>query len=314
MKRNKGRLFAILLMVLVAFSLAGCRLGNDKSNQMQSEDNKTNDNQITIELYYVDANRQDYVIEEYNIDQMTTVENMIDNIMGRMIESGESQAAYTPVPEGMSYQRYSYDGHGMVTIVFNMDYENTSVYNQIICKAAFTNTLCQLEAVDCVTFEIVNLINEEVVDETYSSGDFARLKNVLASDCQALIYYPYDDGTRLKVVDTILDMSRKESLEEQIIEKLKDANNSGYACPFAENVTVNYVTTEDGVCTISLNDKFLKGKEGLDNSVIVYSIVNSLLSLDYVNEVHFSIEGSEEPLMGDMDLSIGYRGKYSFTD
>ncbi len=316
MKEKRSKTLIILFMVLTLVLVQGCRKENEADNRRESSVNEVKNNMMTIDLYYVDADRRDYVIENYLIDQMATAETMIDGVMAKLVETDETPNEYdSPVPEGMVYQRYSYDGKGIVTIVFNMDYENVSTYDITICKAAFTNTLCQLEFVNAVTFEMVNLINEEeIVDETYNENDFARLKNVLASEYPTYIYYPYGDGSRLKAVETMLDMSQKETLEYQIIEKLKNANTEGYISPFATDVVVNYITTESGVCTINLNDKFLKGQGTLDHKIIIYAIVNSLLSLDFISEVHFEIDGADGTDIEGEDLSIGYKADYSFSD
>ena len=54
---------------------------------------------------------------------------------------------------GMAYQRYAYDGQGVVTIMFNLDYETAENYQILLCKMAFTNTLCQVEGVGGQNFD-----------------------------------------------------------------------------------------------------------------------------------------------------------------
>lgn len=317
MKKIWNNFFSVMLVVFLLICQTGCGAKEDAGTQKEVKDNSTINNMIAIDLYYVDADWKDYVLEEYNIDQLAAAESMIDSVMVKMLDADQTKSAYTPVPSGMTYQRYTYDGEGTVTLIFNMDYESISSYNMLLCKAAFTNTLCQLEAVNAVTFQMINLIDEQDVQyETYHSDNFTRLRNVLDSEYTAVIYYPYEDGTRLKAEQVVLDMSVKESLENQIINCLRSAEDVGYINPFPRDSLVNNITINDGICCIDVNEKFLKGKDDVESRVIIYSIVNSLMSIEYIDGVRFSVGGGSESevVMGDMDLSLVYRGNYSFAD
>lgn len=313
----RKNILSVLLVMLLLICQTGCGVQENAGIQEKDRDNSSTNNMIAIDLYYVDAEWKDYVLEEYSIDQLAAAESMIDSVMLKLLDAGQTKNAYTPVPSGMAYQRYTYDGDGTVTIIFNMDYESVSTYNQLLCKAAFTNTLCQLEAVNAVTFQMVNLIDEEdVVNETYNAKNFTRLRNVLDSEYTAVIYYPYEDGTRLKSEQVVLDMSVKESMEIQIMDYLKNARDLGYINPFPKDSLVNNITVIDGICCVDVNEKFLKGKDDVADNVIIYSIVNSLMSLEYIDGVRFSVGGESESevVMGEMDLSIVHRGNYSFSD
>ncbi len=316
MMSYRKNIFSVLLALLLICQ-TGCGGKDDAGMQKKDRDNRSINNMIAIELYYVDSEWKDYVLEEYSIDQLASAESMIDSVMMKLLDADQTNSAYTPVPSGMTYQRYTYDGDGTVTIIFNMDYESVSTYNQLLCKAAFTNTLCQLETVKSVTFQMINLIDEEdIVNETYNAKNFTRLRNVLDSEYTAVIYYPYEDGTRLKSEQVVLDMSVKEPIEVQIMDCLKNAENLGYMNPFPKETLVNNITIHDGICYIDVNEKFLEGKEDVADKVILYSIVNSLVGIDYIDGVRFSVEGDTESkaMMGEMDLSIIYRGNYLFTD
>lgn len=311
MKIRLRRILCALLCMLFVIQ-CGCGTNNDSQS---SKDKKEKNNMLEIDMYYTDANWEDYVIEKFSIDRLSSDEIIIDSVMMKLLDTDGSRGAYSPVPQGMAYQRYTYDGHGLVSIIFNMDYESLSSYNAIMCKSAFTNTLCQIEAVKNVSFEMVNLIDEkDVRQEVYNSKDFTRLTNVLDSKCNASIYYPNSSGTALVANQVELDMSLKETLEQQLITKLINAADAGYASPFANKSVINRVYVEDGICTIDVKEKFLKGRKNIDNSIVVYSIVNSLCSISYIDGVTFTMDnGNAEGLkIGDFDLIGVYRSNTSY--
>jgi ribosomal protein S3AE len=57
--------------------------------------------------------------------------------------------------------------------MFNVDYETADLYKIAICKMAFTKTICQVESIEAVEFEMTNLINEEdIIMEEYDESSF----------------------------------------------------------------------------------------------------------------------------------------------
>ena len=72
------------------------------------------------------------------------------------------------------------------------------------------------------------------------------------------------------------------------------------------------ISVEDGLCTVTFNDAFVNGTEGVDDNVLVYSIVDSLLELDDVNLVQLRPDNTGNRL-NDIDLERKFTGDYSYV-
>jgi hypothetical protein len=154
--------------------------GNNSGNVADTtEEAVSNDGMKIYTLYMANADWTDVTAEGLNIDQMETTENVIDKLMNTMITANAENDDNIPVPEGLSYQRYIYDGQGHIMLMFNVDYETADPYKLAMCKLAFTKTLCQVEGIECVEFELTNLINEEdVVLEEYNEDSFIEANDM----------------------------------------------------------------------------------------------------------------------------------------
>lgn len=172
----------IIFLMLCILVLPACGADRNQVNVSNGSEEiiVQQDEMLPISLYFVNKDWTEYINETLYLDQLTTTENVIDSVMNNLITPKEEGEAKLPVPGGMAYQRYTFDGEGNITLVFNVDYESTDSYQLLICKSAFVKTLCQIDGVDTVTFELVDLLNDqEVRDEVYDVEDFVFLNDAL---------------------------------------------------------------------------------------------------------------------------------------
>lgn len=168
----------MILLVLCMLFVSGCGSEGGKTDTTNSisGNNGNGDSQnemLSIELYFVNKDWTSYINETLEIDQLMTTENVIDSVMNHLITPRTEEEAWNPLPEGTSYQRYSFDGAGNITLVFNVDYSTTDRYRFMVAKSAFVKTLCQIENVDTVTFELVDLLNNQSIKtEEYDIDSF----------------------------------------------------------------------------------------------------------------------------------------------
>ncbi|MEN8907643.1 MAG: GerMN domain-containing protein [Clostridiales bacterium] len=73
--------------------------------------------------------------------------------------------------------------------------------------------------------------------------------------------------------------------EELIFNKIKNSSDK------LKNVKLIWVKTEDKICNLNLSKDFKTALQGtIGESIIIYSIVNSLTELDFIEKVQFYIE------------------------
>ncbi len=169
---------AICLAVLMTV-LAGCG-GTENAQEDESADINASVTGVAYTVHYVDTDFQNTVTENVYFDQMETTENILDSLMTYLINGSDDGAAAAPMPEGIYYQRYIYDGESTVTIFCGADYETADEYQVLISKMAIVKTLCQVDGITDVTFQYTNLISEEAVDiTTYNLESFATVEESL---------------------------------------------------------------------------------------------------------------------------------------
>lgn len=164
----------VLCMCMLAIAVSGC--GDDTTISETEENSESVEGMKSYSIYYINNDWTEFEINQLNVDQMEATENIIDKLMNSLITIDEQTDINIPVPEGLAYQRYIYDGQRHVTLMFNVDYETADKYNIVMCKMAFTKTLCQIDGIDAVNFEMTNLIDEEDVQvEEYNEESFVTL-------------------------------------------------------------------------------------------------------------------------------------------
>ncbi len=312
MKKHIKKIIAICIMVQLIFMLFGCGSTNETGNTTEAYTSEGTDAYV---LYYMSSDWTDFYQGEINIDLLETTENIIDKIMNTIITVNEDATYQVPVADGMSYQRYSYDGQGIVTLMFNIDYETVENYQMLLSKMAFTKTLCQITGVSKVEFQMTDLIGEREVDiSQYDEASFSSVDDdFMVSEDVIEIYVPDGTGQSLQKTEMTINYFLYATPEEQIIEVLK--NSTGWTSPISAEMTILDIYTEENVCYVNFKSVSTDSAEFFYNNVYIYSVVNSLTSLDNVNSVVFMVEGSRNAIYGDViDFKKNYTADYSYCE
>lgn len=186
MNRRMIKNMIVILLLFCFFCVSGCgaSIGGDDATNAVSGNSATSENpndMLSIDLYFVNKDWTSYFNENLEIDQLTTTENVIDNVMNHLITPKTEGEAWNPLPEGTTYQRYTFDGEGNITLVFNVDYSSTDSYQFLLAKSAFVKTLCQIDGVDTVIFELVDLLdNQSIREEVYHVDSFVYPEDTIS--------------------------------------------------------------------------------------------------------------------------------------
>lgn len=295
-------------VLTLTFIMWGCSTGGD----VQKDADVDTPGDPNFYIYYINDKWTDISRKKMVVDQHASAENKVDLIMKALLEGGGTSDLATPVPDGMVYQRYIYDGYGTINLIFNVDSDAMDSYSIVLSKLAFVKTLCQIDSIQTVVYEMVETDNEnKVVQDALSEDSFADIGNVMDSEKEIRIYLPDSSGKTLVEKSLTLDYSKKESLPEQVIQGLKSSYD-GTVTPFNENTVVKWISFDDGLCTVTFNDAFVNGKDGVDDSILVYSIVDSLMELDNVKMVQLCAENTGNRLNA-IDLEKKFIGDYSYV-
>ena len=84
-------------------------------------------------------------------------------------------------------------------------------------------------------------------------------------------------------------------VEKFIIDRLmKSPADQTLKSPLPSDLKLISVTTKDGICYVNFDSTFLEEALGVTPEVQLYSVVNSLVELPYVNKVQISINGETD--------------------
>ena len=307
MKKISKRIVMAMVIISLLALVWGCRSDGASKKKV-----KENDTAGDFYIYYINDGWKDISRKKIDIDQMASDENKVDLAMNALLEGSDTADLSAPVPNGMVYQRYIYDGFGTVNLIFNADMENVDTYSVVLSKMAFVKTLSQIDSVQKIVYEVVDSANEKnIITEELTTDSFADMDNIMDSEKEIRIYMPDTSGESLIEKSLILDYSAKESLPEQVMQGLGNAYD-GTTTPFNERTVVKSINLDNGLCTVTFNDEFVKGKDGIDDNVIVYSIVDSLLELNDIHKVQLISDNTGNRLNA-IDLERQFTGDYSYV-
>lgn len=307
MKKILKRIVMAMAIISLLAVVWGCRSDGASKKKV-----KENDTANDFYIYYINDEWKDISRKIIDIDQMASDENKVDFAMNALLEGSDTADLIAPVPNGMVYQRYIYDGFGTVNLIFNADMENVDTYSVVLSKMAFVKTLSQIDSVQTIVYEVVDSVNEKnIITEELTTESFADMDNIMDSEKEIRIYMPDTSGKSLVEKSLILDYSAKEGLPEQVIHGLYNVYD-GTTTPFNERTVVKSIKLDNGLCTVTFNDEFVKGKDGIDDNVIVYSIVDSLLELNDIHKVQLISDNTGNRLNA-IDLERQFTGDYSYV-
>ena len=236
MKKILKRIVMAMVIISLLALVWGCRSDGASKKKV-----KENDTAGDFYIYYINDDWKDISRKKTDIDQMASDENKVDLAMNALLEGSDTADLSAPVPNGMVYQRYIYDGFGTVNLIFNADMEKVDTYSVVLSKMAFVKTLSQIDSVQKIVYEVVDSANEKnIITEELTTDSFADMDNIMDSEKEIRIYMPDTSGESLIEKSLILDYSAKESLPEQVMQGLCNAYD-GTTTPFNERTVVKSI-------------------------------------------------------------------------
>lgn len=296
---NKYR-FTILLLAVCVMSVSVCSCGKKTREKKASE----------IYVYYTDKNQTKLVYDIYEPagdDSLKAVEDVLKH----MEKPKKKADMITAKPDNVSILGYGiYDN--TLTINFGMAYNEMNKVTELLCRSAIVLTMTQIIGIEYVSFTINgeplclepnepvgSMKAEDFVDDgTSNINSFQNLSVVL--------YYSDLTGKKLEAVDYQGVYHNNTSVEKMIIERLIKGPTKGQCQrTVPSDLTLKSVLTKDGICYVDFDEKFLESDVGVSPEMEIYSIVNSLSELSYINKVQISVNGATNVKLRD-SISLEY--------
>lgn len=292
MKKLKWLLF---LMFAVCLTACSAETVEEEQKPASLENNQ-------IYTFFVNADRTDVFPVPYTLEGKGTTE-IVQGIIEHMMYENGTVEYQTPIPTGITYVNNEYDDvKNNVKISFNILYESINAETLLFFKTCVAWTVLQLEEVESISIELTDLANADVETattvESFDRDSFTLNfgdKSGYKQTGTIVLYFANESGDLLKEYQQTVEISNTTSLSRLVVESLINGpDKEGYTATLPDDIKINNITVNDGICYVDLSEGFYDTANPLKNDIIVYSVVNSLVELPTVSKVQFLKNGEKQ--------------------
>lgn len=256
-------------------------------------------------IYYCNRDADDLIYQEMEIRDSASMEqvDLAQQLLDAMFtEDPENTTYYSVKPKDVRLNGMIIKD-GVITLDFNSSYLKMSNVREILMRASVVLTLIQIKGIDGVAFTVEG---EPVTDgkgNAIGTMTRERFVNVLLNEEGMLkqesdlrVYFADENNEKLVPITYRFTIDNSNSsLEEYIVSKLIEGPEKGVANPtLGKGIKVLSVVTTDYVCYVNFDASFLEQNQVVSDELMIYSIVNSLCELPYVNGVQILVDGESE--------------------
>ncbi len=264
-----------------------------------------------MELYFLETETATLKAETRSVKGNNDYE-ILANTLNELKAGPKTEGYVNAVPQEVSFLSIQLD-ESIATVDVSQDYLDMKAGQELLCRAAVVWTLNGIEFVDGVKITVDGkelckangdpigvMKREDIVIDAEISPEPTNYETVK-------LYFSNKDATGLAVEEREIEVNPNQPLEKYVMEQLIAGPQTPdlYATIPAET-KIRDIKTVDGICYVDLSNEFVSKHNGGSTGEIltVYSIVNSLTELDYINRVQFLIEGKKvEEFKGHLDFS-----------
>ncbi len=282
---SRKRIF-LCIMLLFCVSLLACR--QDKNPDANAEDEEQ------TKIYYLDASQTSIVSMDYTPKESSTSE-LIDELIWALDQNPKSSSMKKAKPDSIIIQGYHLTKDGRLTLDFNSEYIEFTGVEEILSRATIVNTLSQVDGVDYIEFTINDQPLMDYNDKPVGlmeESDF--IYNTNAENVYVKVYFSNEEGTALVASNLKITYDGNISIAELIVNRiLLGPLEEEMQLTVPKASKLNSITIKEGICYVDFNEEFLNKNPEIDSEVVIYSVVNSLVELSYINKVQFTINGAK---------------------
>lgn len=286
-KRNAVLLGVILLLLSQFFS--GCA---EKAQQDTTEIASLD----TCQIYCLDKDQQ-LVYLDTKIKKSADPEKTMEELLDQMQKLPEQKGYLSALPTEVTVTSYTTKG-ALLTIDFSAAYNKMEKAREVQCRAAYVETVTQLDGINQVCFTIagepltdvdgneVGIMTEDsfVDNSSYSLRQYEKGTFVL--------YFADEDGDSLIGEKREIRYSKNHPAAQVVVEQLqKGSESEDRQATIPKGAKLLGVTTRDGICYLNFDSAFADGEVAVSDKMVIYSIVNSVADATGVDKVQISIEG-----------------------
>ena len=206
-------------------------------------------------------------------------------------------------------------------LYFDMNYTAMKAEREILCRAALTRTLTQIEGIDYIN---IYCGDQPLMDRQgnpvgmLSATDFImNTSNVNAYEKTELtLYFADETGNRLVPEKREVVHNINTSLEQLVVEQLiAGPGQEGHNPTLPSDCKILSLSVTDNVCYINFDSAFANTTLAVNEYIPIYSIVDSLSEMTTVTKVQIMINGSQDVMFRDVvSLNTTFERSQNYID
>lgn len=291
--RRLWKCFVLLTALLLMTGLTGCR----------KKDEPLLEGEAAYQVYYLNPGMTKLVAKEYRT-KTTDPELLVQELMSNLMNVPADLDVQAALSEKVVYQG-SRQEDMVLYLFFDNNYTSMKSYREILCRAALTRTLTQVEGIDYINIYSGDqplLDMDGMPVGMLSSSDFVdSISDVNGYERTELtLYFTDETGELLFPEKREVIHNVNTSVERVILEELISGPESANLKPTLDSGTkLLNVSVNENVCYLNFDATFLNNPLEVRDYIPIYSIVNSLSELSSVNRVQFTVNGAQDVKLRD---------------
>lgn len=260
-------------------------------------------------ICYMNTEETSVVEEPYELEGKTT-KKQIAAMLKKLQEESDSDDYKSVFQSAVKIEDWKF-ADSKLNIYFNSAYQNMTMEQEVLFRAALVQSLGQIEDVDYIRFFVnsESLMNAEGQEVGYMSPD-DFVQNIGSSlhtyqMGKFTLYFANRKGTELVSTNVSVRYNSNMSREKVVMEQLmKGPAQSNLVTVIPQETKVLGISVKDGICYVNLDEGFLPSEYTGDPKLIIYSIVDSIVANGIADRVQISVNGDTNVrYMDTVDLS-----------
>ena len=236
-----------------------------------------------------------------------TGEMTVPDLMQALLDGPEQGSGLiSPFPEGTNLQQWKQEGQ-RVTVDLSWPYGDLVGVELTLADYCITLTLTQLEGVEEVS------ITANGSQLPYRDRQVLTAQDVMFTGAEeepvevtAALHFRRQDSQELGFELRVFRLTESDSVAQVVLEALIGGpQDEGLEPILPSDLTVRSVRQEGAVCYVDLSQVFLQQipPQEWEQQMVIAALINTLCSLDNVEQVQILVEGRQLEWYGDVPVS-----------
>ncbi len=273
-----------------------------------------------VEMSYIHS-QGTRIIEQAAYLKGETVEEQIQEVLS-LLSTVPSKLEYqVPLTQDINVLNTSLNNKTLL-LDLSEGYKNLNSVMEILTRASLVKSLTQIEGMERVSILIkgeplIDSLGKKVGNMTADMFiDNAGEEISTYEKVKIRLYFTNESGDSLIAVDRSKPYNTNISLDKFVVEELlkgPESTTEGVYPTLNSGIKLISTYVKDKTCYVNFDSAFLTKNNDVDTEIIIYSIVNSLCSLQGIDKVQILVDGKTDVMFhGSMSLTNAFKRNLNY--